>query len=294
MIDRKKTLFIGHNALGDTLCTTPVVRAYRREHPDEFIIYICQDVEYCRILECNPDIDLVVYSEIMYFHGLTRYDNRWARSLPVEIRGAPRFLHFDMQRLASLPGVFEEHISKGFARLLRIETNTVRPVVELPEKARRQAAFYTPRPYVVLGTHSVTNLPTENGGLKEWGNDRWMELAKILSTEYGYDVIGVGSERDPRPESEYIRPLYGLPIRTVAALLEGAECVVTLESGLGHLCAAVDAPTVLIYADIVPLNWARPAESTRTRVLYGNIKRIELEQVLVAVGQVVKVRQLTG
>jgi ADP-heptose:LPS heptosyltransferase len=285
-MNRRKALFIGHNALGDTLCTTPVVRAHRRDRPDDFIIYVCQDVEYCRVLECSPDIDLVVYSESMYFHGLSNYESRWARELPLEIRGTPRFLHFDMNRLATLPEVFEDHISKGFARLLGMETDTVRPVLELPSAARAQAAFYTPRPYVVLGMHSVTNLPTENGGLKEWGDDRWLALAKRLATDYDYDVIAVGSERDPRPASTFVRPLYGLPIRTVAALLEAAECVITLESGLGHLCAAVDAPTVLLYADIVPLAWANPSESTRCRVLYGSIRELELERVLEAFEQI--------
>ena len=77
--------------------------------------------------------------------------------------------------------------------------------------------------------------------------------------------------------------LYGLPIKVVAALLEKAACVVTLESGIGHLAYAVDARTVVIYSDMMPREWAQPADLSRFRILYGDPFETSVDQVFEAV-----------
>jgi hypothetical protein len=49
----KKAFFIGCNALGDTLCTTPALRAFRKANPDIFVSYVVQNATYCRALDGN-------------------------------------------------------------------------------------------------------------------------------------------------------------------------------------------------------------------------------------------------
>ena len=61
-LNQPDAIFVGFNALGDTLCTTPVIRAYRRRYPRARISYIVQGAPYTRVLDANPDIDLVLYS----------------------------------------------------------------------------------------------------------------------------------------------------------------------------------------------------------------------------------------
>ncbi|MEM1323742.1 MAG: glycosyltransferase family 9 protein [Bacteroidota bacterium] len=287
---REQFFFIGHNALGDTLCTTPVVRTYRQAHPEAVFLYICQDIEYCRVLEANPDIDLVIYNQKMLLSGLADYSSAWVESLPLDYKGYPEFIHFDMKRMADLPNVFEDHISKGFARLLGVETDTVKPILEIGAREERKAAIYTSRPYVVLGMHSVTNTAyqREGVGIKEWGRYNWLKLAETLAKEWGYEVILVGAESEPQLEVDYVKCLHGLPILTVAALLKNAACVITLESGLGHLAAAVDAPMVMLYTDILHIGWANPSEASRCEVLYKDLRTLPLEEVLEAVNRVTK------
>src|SRR5580704_1499638 len=76
------SVFLGYNALGDTLCTTPVLRAFRVLHPEHFIIYVVQNAPYCRVLDGNPDVDLVIYSEWLNQHGLTPFNQDWFDRLP--------------------------------------------------------------------------------------------------------------------------------------------------------------------------------------------------------------------
>jgi ADP-heptose:LPS heptosyltransferase len=78
------------------------------------------------------------------------------------------------------------------------------------------------------------------------------------------------------------RNLYGLPIKLVAALLQEASVVVTLENGIGHLAHAVDASTVMIYSNIVPLGWANPVEASCCEVLYDDPSRITADAAIAA------------
>jgi ADP-heptose:LPS heptosyltransferase len=273
-------IFLGWNALGDTLCTTPALRAFRRAHPRARVLYVVQNAEFCRILEGNRDVDLVLYSDALYVQGLAAATPEWVAGLPLALERPAHLLRFDLRFVCTHEGAFQEHISVGFARALGLQLDSLRPVVALDERDRRAARFVAPRPYVALSLSSISNPRRADGeGRKDWPLERWAALCERLLAR-GFDVLALGSERDPRPALPAgVRLLHGLPIRVVAALIEGAACFVTLENGLAHLAAAFDAPTVELYSDVVPLAWARPAESTRLSLLYGDPRDFGVEQV---------------
>ena len=221
-----RAVFIGYNALGDTLCSTAVLRRFRELHPGTLVTYVVQDVEYCRLLEACPEIDTVIYSEVMYIHGLKEFSMEWLMSLAIDhVRDTPLH-HFDMARLATLPNLMDVHIAEGLGLTLGMPIENTRPSIMLTEQDQRRTRPFVHRPYVVLSMHSVTNPPREDGregGVKNWPWERWGELARRIREHHGFDVIALGSERDRRPVMEEIRTLYGLPIRTVAALIQGAR-----------------------------------------------------------------------
>lgn len=280
-------VFLGFNALGDTLCTTPVLRAFRRQHPQQRIVYVVQNANFCRILDGNPDVDLIVYSDALYLGGIEAATPEWVSRLPL-VGDAPALLYrFDLRFVCTNAAAFEEHISVGFGRALDVDVASVRPVVVLDERDRRASRVVAPRPYVCLSVKSLSNPPRAEGegGRKDWPSERWAALASLLLGR-GYDVLALGSEADVFPDlPARVRRLHGLPIRVVAALLEGAACVVTVENGLAHLAAALDAPTVELYSDVVPLGWAKPRESTRCSLLYGDPHGFSLDEVAALVQQ---------
>jgi ADP-heptose:LPS heptosyltransferase len=281
----KKAIFIGFNALGDTLCTTPVLRAFRKRNRGIFVIYIVQNVTFCRVLDTNPDIDLVLYSEQMYLGGSAILNAQWLQSLPLDIQETTHLFHFDIQQVCSKAESFHEHISVGFSKLLNLPIDSVRPVVVVTPEESRLAKIFIRKPYFVLSMHSFSNPKRQDGkGLaKEWPTDRWLSLAERIHSLGDFDVIAIGSERDPQLRSPYLRNLYGLPIKITAALLQGALCVISLENGIAHLCAALDAPVVEIYSDVVPLAWAYPKESSCCEVLYGDPQSISCDDVMDAI-----------
>jgi ADP-heptose:LPS heptosyltransferase len=281
-----KAFFIGCNALGDTLCTTPVVRAFRERHPDTFITYVTQNATYCRVLDANPDIDLVLYNEHLWLHGTTTLTQDWVLSLPLALHEPAVLYHFDMTAVCTRAESFCDHIAKGFARLLGIPISSVRPVVRVTAEECRVASTLVVSPYAVFSMHSNAN-PVGSDGVraKDWPLAHWVQLATELRRR-GIDVIAVGAEHDWRPPADVLRSLYGLPIKIVAALLERAACVVTLENGLAHLAHGVDARMVELYAPIVPAAWAAPADASRAHVIYKHPQQITVAEVIHGVSAV--------
>lgn len=289
-----KAVFLGVNALGDTLCTTPVIRAFRRANPGTAIVYVAQAAPFCRVLDGNPDIDLLIYSERLYHHGIPENTAAWIATLPLDLREQAQLYRLDLRLACTTMEAFRAHISKAFARLFDIETDSIRPLIFLTDEDRRAARLFAQRPYIVLSSHSVSNpdRPDGRGKRKDWPLERWQALATRLHALGDFEVYQIGSERDEAPALDGVTRLYGLPVKVAAALLERADCVVTVENGIGHLCAAVDAPTVLIYSDLMPIEWAGPAESTLTRVLYGDPFELSCDAVIAAVREVLAERSV--
>lgn len=285
----KKAIFIGVNALGDTLCTTPVLKALRQRNPQILIIYVVQNATFCRVLDANPDIDLVIYNDQLNIQGTIPPHRSWLYSLPLDLQETATLFHFDIHQVCSKPESFQEHISIGFSRLLNIPIDSIRPVVAITPEERRIARTFVRKPYVVFSMHSISNPQREdgNGFAKEWPRERWLSLAEQVHSFGDFDVIAIGSERDPQIWSPYLRTMYGLPIKITAALLQEARCVISLENGIAHLCAAVNAPMVEIYSNIVPLAWAYPGEASCCEVLYDDPQRISVGTVMEAVHSVI-------
>ena len=284
-----RAVFLGLNALGDTLCTTPAIRAFRRGNPDATIVYVTQSAPFCRVLDHNPDIDLLLYSERLYFNGLPAPEQMtaWLHTLPIDLREPALLYRLDLTLACPTMEAFQSHISEAFARLVQVEVESTRPLLFLNEHDRRGARVFARRPYVVFSPHSVSNpdRPDGRGKRKDWPMENWNELARRIEATGEFDIYLIGSERDARVEIAHARALQGLSIRTIAALLEQAACVVTVENGIAHLCAAVKAPAVELYSDLMPLAWAKPAEGSRTQVIYGDPLNMTCDEVFAALQQ---------
>jgi ADP-heptose:LPS heptosyltransferase len=267
---RKKAVFLGVNLLGDFLCTTPVIRSYKKRHPDTFVIYIVQNAPFCHIIDDNPDIDLIIYNEQLYIYGERVYSEEWLHSLPIEFETETNLYRFNIHELCrTTPSVFREHISIGFSKFLNIPIDSVRPTIHLTPQEHRIARAFIRRPYIVFSMNAVSKVIDEKGklALKNWPEERWRELAKEIHSWDRFDIIAIGAEISVRPEVEHVRNLYGLPIKIVAALCKGAACVVTVEGGISHLCHGIDAPMVVVCSKYVAYHWVFPKTASCFRFL---------------------------
>lgn len=117
------------------------------------------------------------------------------------------------------------------------------------ERSRFASAF-TATPYVVF-LHATT-WPT-----KCWPLDRWQTLGRWCR-EQSYDVLlPWGSDAEKAQAEQIAQPFGGrvlprLDLTAMAGVLAQAKAVVGVDTGLAHVAAAVNTPSVTLYGPTVP------------------------------------------
>ncbi|MBN1881087.1 MAG: glycosyltransferase family 9 protein [Deltaproteobacteria bacterium] len=246
----KRILFAGVNLLGDGLCTTQVVRHVRVNHPDWQITYVAQNEPISQFLDGNPHIDRVIYES----------DRDKIRSM----RGWGNFTRkhlFNVNHAFRVGTSRGLHMTQAYGEVYGVDISSRRPVLLVTDEEREKAREYLPDgPYVCISSHSWSSsvdIPEDRAGNKLWGVSKWRRLFPMIR-ETGYAVVSLGSNADPKYDMPGIIELHGLPIKQVAAILEAADGFVTIDNGLAHLGAAVNAKMVEIYPECLPEEWVKP------------------------------------
>ncbi|MCZ6853349.1 MAG: lipopolysaccharide heptosyltransferase I [Gammaproteobacteria bacterium] len=87
---------------------------------------------------------------------------------------------------------------------------------------------------------------------KQWPESMWMELAR-LAADAGYRVALPWGDESERRAAERIAKGSGaevwdrVPLSELAVRLEKAGLAIGVDSGLAHLCAALNVPTLVMY-----------------------------------------------
>ena len=120
-----------------------------------------------------------------------------------------------------------------------------RPVLRLADEDRI-AARALPCSYVVLaphvGAYTIPILGAFWRRVKEWPTERWSDLARNLRLRGYHPVTLAAPGQTPIPDTI---DLLGLPIRHAAGVIERAAMLVTVESGLWFVAAALGTPLVI-------------------------------------------------
>lgn len=138
-----------------------------------------------------------------------------------------------------------------FAQSLGYEVPTSEPDFGIDKSKLPSLPITLPKPYVVF-VHSTT------WQSKHWPESYWMELIK-MAADAGYHIVlpwGNAAEQ-ARAErlakaSDQTIVLPRLSIREQASMLNGAVGTVCVDTGLGHLAAALDVPGVHLYGPTDP------------------------------------------
>ena len=108
------------------------------------------------------------------------------------------------------------------------------------------------KPYLVF-IHGTTWVD------KHWPDTFWCQLAKN-ATDAGYTVcLPWGNDKEHERakliagDNPNIQVLPRMPLKGVASIIAGAEKVVAVDTGLGHLTAALEIPAVSLYGPTSPI-----------------------------------------
>lgn len=169
--------------------------------------------------------------EIRPYHGNRPYIESWVNG---------RIVYRDYRPIPALIRFTEEEIFKA-------ENNLKEVGIEVMEDS-----------FIVLNPDTKNTTLADN---KDWGWDKWVELAARLTDE-GHKVVrlkpGVGEVYDASGRVVYDKPDLPGAINIVTnnprdafAILSFADAVVTTEGGMHHAAAAVNTAAVVIFGAVI-------------------------------------------
>jgi ADP-heptose:LPS heptosyltransferase len=126
-----------------------------------------------------------------------------------------------------------------------------------------------PRPYIVCHPWA-SGFRSE---MREWPNGHWQRFAAIVA-QNDWDVVFTGGPTDVArsemlvagitPNDNKVHDTAGrYSLNETAALLEGSACVVSVNTGVMHLAAAINTPIVALHGPTDPVRWGPLSDNAR-------------------------------
>jgi heptosyltransferase-1 len=123
-----------------------------------------------------------------------------------------------------------------------------------------------------LGEGYAVAIPYTTRPQKHWFEDRWALLMDRLRKEHGFRTVILGGPKDEEADRRIRGQTSADPLslvgrttlRQAAALIERAQLVVGVDTGLTHVGSALERPTIAIFGSNIPYT---DALTDRTRIL---------------------------
>ena len=303
-----------HNQMGDMVCALPALRALRRAWPEARLTFVaaplCED-----LLRVHPDIDeLLVFrkQEMWRPWKLVAFVRRlrrprpdlavvmntvsfsttsallaWASGAGIRAGGSSLLSGSHLSR-----AVYHLELPAGPAGVPEVEHNLaplralgIAAPFERPHLAPSQAAIARARDFLARalpGSGPVVVAHVGAGKLPNvWPAERFATVLQTLRAEYGARVVLSEGPSDAAAVGAVAARFEGLarwrqPLGETIGLLACAQLVLSNDTGLAHVAAAVDVPTVVIYGPTDPQRWQPPGEHVRAiRAATGRVADVE-------------------
>ena len=273
----RRVLLISATALGDTLFSTPAIRALKQKFPGWSLEVLGHRV-FGSLLAHNPHVDRLWiypgrnrrllalardlrrrhYDLVVILHG-----NDPEATMLAVLTGSPYIIGSAQSPLAlaysatAAPSDPYEHAIErrlDYVRLLGADTGDKTMDLFLPPEARHAADAILARhfgqaPSLLLALH-----PTGSDPYKWWPGENFVELGNYLFQTYQAPLIIISGSQDRERAETLAARLTGpvlvtggrFPLLTVAALLSRCRLLVANDSGPLHLGLALGVPTIAL------------------------------------------------
>jgi predicted lipopolysaccharide heptosyltransferase III len=293
----RRILVIRLRSIGDTVLSTPSLIALRRFLPEARIDILLEDW-VAPLLENFDAVDNVIvvgksefdrlktawrlrrnnYDVVLNLHGGT------TSTLLARATGATHRIGYENYQYSSL---YTHRLSSSSDFWKREKTHSaeqqlallgsagvavgdrLRTRLDISPSARRSisARFDTSKKYALL--HPASLFAT-----KEWAAEKFAQIVKHLS-DRGLATVAV-AQRNERPVLDELQKfsLYridvfdDLTLPQITALAASAELFVGNDSGIAHIAAAVNTPTVVIFGSSNRDHW-RPWTDAPNEIVYN-------------------------
>ena len=300
------------HGLGDMLCAVPALQALRRAHPQAHITLIgLPDGEWLlqrfgKVFDALmpfpgfPGVPEHPYSSDRLARFLRRVQQQ-PFDLAIQMHGSGVVTNVFTAMLGArsaaglyLPGNFRPRPGRFFpypqhgpeaSRWLHLTTQLGCPndgdALAFPVSAEDRAAL---RAHATLGnlveSRYVVIHPGARDPARRWPSDRFARVADALADQ-GYRIVltGTVSERESAcavsaaMRADPVNAAGETSLGVAAALLERAALLVTNDTGISHLAAALRTPSVIVFVDSDPDRWAPPDRVLHRPVVARTLER---------------------
>lgn len=286
----RKTLVIRFSSIGDVVLTTPLLRVLRARHPKSQIDFLTRK-EYADLVRYNPNINLTYsFDASTGFAGLRKMKRKLKEEgydLVVDLHNSIRSRYVRSMRGTGEIVVVDKRIPER-TLLVKFKRNTYTRIVPVAERYIETLSAHGIGPdgkgpelhlpdEVLFGVasrvaklrlnrfeHVLGICPFARHATKEWPADRYAEIARrFVGGLCGAVMIFGGPDDVPRSTAlaASIRGHVGreavidwtgeLGLAESAAALQYCDVVVTNDSGLMHVAAAMQKRVVAIFGSTV-------------------------------------------
>jgi ADP-heptose:LPS heptosyltransferase len=275
-----RILIVRAGALGDTLMTTPTIRALKQRDPQAEVDYLCSQSAR-PLLEENPGISRLFSLEhrnVPYFlspekHRLARALRERQYRLAVLLESGPQYReliqHAGAREIRDIRDTFDARSHSIINYLRAAGCEGVMGPMDLyltPRDEMRAAETLRglPRPWIGFhagyGPPSGKNSRQQSERLRAWSAENFVRLGRILRQRHGGTLVLTGSTGDVALTSR-ISAMLGSPeplvlagrtsVREMAAIIELLDVLVTVDSAPAHIAAVLGTRTVVLWGPAI-------------------------------------------
>ncbi|MCL4500888.1 MAG: glycosyltransferase family 9 protein [Deltaproteobacteria bacterium] len=278
----KRVLLISNTALGDTMFSTPAIRALKERYPDWELEVLGHRV-FGALLDHNPYVARVWaypgrnhrlirlirelrgrhYDLVIILHGNDPEASMLAHltGSPFTIGSAGSPLAFSYSARVEPPLDSSVHAIErrlDYVRLLGADTNDKRMDLFLTPEEREEAEAILARHFGALPSLLLALHPTGSDPYKWWPAENFVQFGNFLTKTYDAPLLIISGTKDRENAAAIAARIPGpslvtggrYSLRLVAALLSQCRLLVANDSGPLHMGLALKVPTLaLIGAD---------------------------------------------
>jgi heptosyltransferase-3 len=300
----KSALFIRGGAIGDFILTLPGIHAFREQYP-ETRVEIMGYPHIARLAEGR------FYAEAISSLDRSTVAGFFARKGNLDESLSKYFASFDLivSFLYDPDEIFLENLKRAGAQKIIVSdgspsrsTHGMDHLAQWLSQAKISTPIGFPKVYPTPEDfkHAEEKVPTSEqkhialhigsgSPAKNWEISRFIQLAEWIH-EKGCEVLVLDGPADEEAQRAFWKSSVAskcircgsLPLHVVAALFKKCAALVGHDSGMSHLAAAVETPTIAIFGATDPKIWAPRGEKVTVLQRGMGVSSVTLDDVKVA------------
>lgn len=266
-------------AMGDTILMNAIIKEIKSNYPKSEITFICSksnegmakalnDIDYLYCFSMKRPVESLVHLKSLGHFDLLFDFAPWARinalisyfldadyKVGFKRKGMYRHYIYD----AAVEHLDSVHEIENYRNILRAGHMTIYSFYP--------SFFYNKKP-LITESYVVFHLYPAGSSvnLRMWDNRKWLRLGKEIYDEYGYTILVTGGKEDISNAVNIVEKLrkLGVSAKNIAGaynleemknVLGHAHFVISVNTGIMHMAAAVDVPLIALHGATSVKRW---------------------------------------